>query len=85
MLHQPVKSNNKETVNDMMAYSLKRILQTLKMVFWGTWLTQLEEHATLDLGVVSSSPMMGAEIFEIKQNKKQNKTGVPGWLSLLGI
>ena len=59
----------------MMAYSLKRILQTLKMVFWGTWLTQLEEHATLDLGVVSLSPMMGVEIFEIKQTKNKTKQG----------
>ena len=28
----------------------------------GTWLAQSVEHATLDLGVVSSSPALGAEI-----------------------
>ena len=28
----------------------------------GTWLTQLVEHATLDLGVVSLNPMLGIEI-----------------------
>ena len=29
---------------------------------WDAWLTQLEEHATLDLGVVSLSPKLGVEI-----------------------
>ena len=28
----------------------------------GTWLAQLVKHATLDLGVVSSSPTLGVEI-----------------------
>ena len=28
----------------------------------GTWLAQLVEHVTLDLRVVSSSPMVGVEI-----------------------
>ena len=28
----------------------------------GAWLAQSEDHATLDLGVVSSSPMQGVEI-----------------------
>ena len=28
----------------------------------GAWLAQLEEHATLDLRVVSWSPMLGVEI-----------------------
>ena len=27
-----------------------------------TWLAQLEEHVTLDLGVMGSSPTLGAEI-----------------------
>ena len=35
----------------------------------GAWLAQSEEHATLDLRVVSSSPTLGA----------------PGWLSQLSI
>ena len=29
---------------------------------WGACLAQLEEHVTIDLGVVSSSPTLGAEI-----------------------
>ena len=29
---------------------------------WGTWLAQLVEHMTLDLGVVSLSPMLGVEL-----------------------
>ena len=28
---------------------------------WDTWLTQLVEHLTIDLGVVSASPMLGME------------------------
>ena len=28
----------------------------------GAWVAQLVEHATLDLGVMGSSPMLGAEI-----------------------
>ena len=31
-------------------------------VLKGTWLVQGEEHATLHLGIRSSSPMLGAEI-----------------------
>ena len=30
--------------------------------FGGTWLAQSVEHMTLDFGVVSSSPTLGAEI-----------------------
>ena len=30
--------------------------------WWGTWLAQSVEHVTLDLGVVSSNPMLGTEI-----------------------
>ena len=29
---------------------------------WGTWLAQSVEHATLDLGILSLSPMLGVEI-----------------------
>lgn len=28
----------------------------------GAWLAQLDEHATLDLGVESSGPMLGVQI-----------------------
>ena len=31
-------------------------------VFWSTWLAQLEERATLDLRVVSSSPTSAVEM-----------------------
>ena len=30
-------------------------------ILWGAWLAQVVEHGTLDLGVVSSSPMMVVE------------------------
>ena len=32
------------------------------VTYWGTWLAQLVEHWSLDLEVVSSSPMLGVEI-----------------------
>lgn len=53
----------------------------------GAWLPQLEEHATLDLSVVSLSPVLCAET--IKQNKT-NQThkinlGAPGWLCRLSV
>ena len=32
-----------------------------KKLSWGTWAAQLVEHAVLDLGVVSLSPMLGME------------------------
>ena len=32
----------------------------------GAWSAQSEEHATLDLGVMSSSPMVGVEITKNK-------------------
>lgn len=31
---------------------------------WGSWLGPSEEHATLDLGVVSSSPTLGVELLK---------------------
>ena len=34
----------------------------LKNELQGAWLTHLEEHATLDIGVMSSSPMLGVEV-----------------------
>jgi len=33
-----------------------------RSLFGGFWLTQLEEHVTLDLRVVSSSPTVSVEI-----------------------
>lgn len=29
---------------------------------WGAWLAESVEHVTLDLGVLSASPMLGAEL-----------------------
>jgi len=46
------KLNNKNTNN-----AIKN-----EQILWGTWLAQLVESATLDLGVVSSSPTKGVEI-----------------------
>ena len=40
---------------------------------WDTWLAQLVEHATLDLRVVSLSPVLGIELTK-KENKKTIKT-----------
>ena len=39
----------------------------------GAWLAQLEEHGTLYLAVVSSSPMMGLEITKNNKNLKKEK------------
>ena len=38
----------------------------------GARLAQSVEHATLDLGVVSSSPVLGVEITKKKKKKKKN-------------
>ena len=40
---------------------------TTKMSLWSTWLTLLEGHVTLDLRVMSSSPMLGVEITSINK------------------
>ena len=40
--------------------SLKTILRNKNS--WGAWLAQLVEHESLDLGVVSSSSMLGTQI-----------------------
>ena len=44
----------------------------------GAWLAQLEEHATLDLGVVSSSPMLSVKITLKKKLQKKNLYIFPG-------
>lgn len=38
----------------------------------GAWLAQAMEHATLDLWVISWSPMLGVEI-TLKKKKKENE------------
>ena len=40
-------------------------------VFWGTWLPQSVEHGTVDLRVVSLSPMLDVEITEKSNIKKK--------------
>ena len=40
---------------------------------WGTWLTQLVEHVTLDLRVMSSSPQVGHRAYMNKTNKQKRK------------
>ena len=42
-----------------------------KISRWGTWLAQPVEHGTLDLGVVTSSPPVGAELTLKKFQKKK--------------
>lgn len=39
---------------------------------WGTWLAQLLEHATLELGLQSSSPTLHAEITFFKKVANAN-------------
>jgi len=39
----------------------------------GTWLAQLGDHATLDLGVMSWSPVLRVEILFKKKEKKEKK------------
>ena len=41
----------------------------MKKILWGAWLAQLVKHATIDLRVVNSSPMLGMEY--IKKKKKE--------------
>ena len=38
-------------------------------IFWGAWLAQSLEHATLDLRVMSSSPMLVIEV-TLKKKKR---------------
>lgn len=38
--------------------------ETIQIQHWGTWLAQLEEHVTFNLGIVRSSPMLGTEIIK---------------------
>ena len=47
-----------------------------KNSIWDTWLAQLEEHATLDLGVVSSSPTLSVEITKKISVKKNSVWGL---------
>lgn len=39
----------------------RAILQIRKLRFRGAWLAQLVEHLTLELRILSSSPMLGVE------------------------
>ena len=49
-----------------------------KAYFRETRLAQLEEHGTLGLRVVSSSPMLGREITKRVNLKKKSIPGTPG-------
>ena len=46
-------------------------------ISWGAWLAQLEEYTTLDLVVMSLSPMLGIEITK----KKTNNVGIEGGMT----
>ena len=61
---------NKQILSLNESYSINfdsartRVTQTsikIKRHFWGAWLAQSVEHATLDLRIVSLSPMLGVE------------------------
>lgn len=41
------------------------------LTVWGTWLVQSMERVTPDLGVVSSSPMLGVKFTKTKQKAKK--------------
>ena len=57
------------TVN--VSFKLKILCKVFRNDSWGTWLAQLVEHMTFDLGVVSSSPVLGIEI-TLKNEKKED-------------
>ena len=44
----------------------QELFRTKPLRVTGTWLVQLAEHVIPDLGVVSSSPMLGVQITETK-------------------
>ena len=46
---------------------------------WGTWLAQLVEHMTLDLRIVSLSPMFGCRDYlkiNLKKKKKRKEDSI---------
>ena len=49
-------------VNSACGTSINSCLEIRTHINRGTWLAQSVEHATLDLGVVTSSPTLGVEI-----------------------
>ena len=65
----------------MIAMIIVVVPQSKKGSAGGTWLAQFIEHAALNLGVVSSSPMMSIEIIDKntkrpsppKENKKKKR------------
>ena len=54
-------SNAPEGSNTVRIINLKENFRNV-LNTWGAWLAQLVEHVALDLGVVSSSPMLSVEI-----------------------
>jgi len=63
--------------------SNKRLSNTALEEFkgWGAWLAQLEEHGTLDLGVVGSSPHWVYRYLKIIQSLKKKKNSRVGMAS----
>jgi len=49
-----ISSHNLNSIILNLMYSLPSV--------WGTWLVQSVEHVTLDLGFVSSGPVLGIEL-----------------------
>jgi len=57
---------------DTLKIRYRRLFKSLQKR--GSWLGQSEEHATLDLGVVISSPMLGVEITKNIDNKSLKRS-----------
>jgi len=55
-------SDHQLTIDCYMQMLYTNLVVTTNQKPWGTWLTQLVEHASLDHRVLSSSPMLGTEI-----------------------
>lgn len=58
---ETVKRSAVVAVGREMDRMTQRIFRAMKILWGGAWLAQLLEHATFDLGVRSSSPMLGTE------------------------
>lgn len=67
------KSNLSHNTKDILQVVRNSNLKLVENVeAWGAWLTQLEEHVTIDLGVMGLSPMQRVEI-TLKKSKLLKK------------
>ena len=56
----------------MLHLARSRNLIKTTAVSWGAWLAELQEHSTVDLRVVRSSPTLGVELTKNKKKIKNN-------------